>query len=418
MPIRNKNILLAVTGSISAYKACDLIGLLKSKGANVRVIVTPSAARLVSTTALAVLSEHRVYGDIFEDNTSPSISHIQLAQWADVFFLAPCTANTLGELAHGLTRSLVSLVYLSFSGPVVIAPAMNTSMLNHHAVKSNLQILVNCGCFVLPTGWGMLACGRQGYGKLLPPEILTEYLQSVLSHYNIAGNSALPLQGVRCLVVLGHTQEKVDDIRYFANRSSGKTGFCIARALKLSGANVNLLCGCVDEVLSPEYVTGVDLFLQNTTTDICQVLKEKSGSYQIIVMSAALADFIPKKQVSGKIKSSRNLESIPLIPAPNALAQVIKSRKSGQIIVGFALENQGCETEGLKKALNNGVDYLVLNTPVIKGTPSSFGKDNVAGSVYSKKEIQSTLKKAKSTIKLPKVDKYHLASSLIQKLKI
>ena len=234
MTLRDKNVLLGVAGSISAYKACDLVQRLKEEGAKVRVIMTPSAAKLVHPNTFAALTGYKVGIDAWAGVESGGMEHIDLARWADIYLVAPCTAHSLGEFAQGLTGSLLSLVYLVYERHAYIAPAMNSVMLEAPAFRRNLSLLREKGDVILPTGEGVLACGEIGHGKLLEPGHIAAYLKT---HLAMKMPSPLPA-GKTVLISLGHTREKWDDIRFLSNRSSGKTGLAIARAFQLAGAEV------------------------------------------------------------------------------------------------------------------------------------------------------------------------------------
>jgi len=405
MILNNKNILLAVTGSISAYKACDLVQRLKEQGAIVKVIMTPSAAKIITPLTFTALTGSKVHIKTFDDDSDTAMEHIELARWADIYLIAPCTANTLGEIANGMTQSLVSTIYLAYEKKVYIAPAMNTSMLGAAAVRRNLNQLREKGDFVLPSGSGMLACGEVGEGKLLNIENIVEYIkagESLTSSYP-------KLQGKKCLIALGHTQEKIDDIRYISNRSSGKTGLAIARSLRLTGADVHLVCGKLDIGLPFDFNGGSQLTEVNSTKEFYQVITSLQPDFDILIMAAAMSDFVPVSSIEGKLTDSKMLKNIELKESQNILATVSKHKKENQVIVAFALENQGQESRGLEKWQKNNGDILFLNTPLAADDDAGFGSDNVRGIVLGKvhKELPTNL---------PLVSKFSLADNLLTEL--
>ncbi len=401
MNFENKKVLVGVTGSIAAYKSADLVQRLKELGADVKVVQTYSATQIIPSLTLATLTGHKVSHQIFESETDSPILHIDLARWADLFLIAPCTAHTIGELANGLTGSLLSLTYLAYDKPVYIAPAMNTVMYHSHAVQRNLKILQKKGDFILPTEIGLLACGESGEGKFLPIETLLEYIK-----IQEVQRVALPqLKNCRCLVVMGHTHEKIDDIRYIANRSSGKTGVAIARALQLQGAQVDVAIGYSE--LAP-LVEFEQVFPFSTTEELREWILPHAKNYQVIVMSAALADFIPQKNYTGKLKSSSRLKNIELKESAHILTILGKNKPKEQVLVGFALENQGQEDLGQKKLTQMGCDLLVINTPLSPSPHSGFGKDKIKATVIKSGENK--------TLELPLVSKYDLATMLLQKM--
>ncbi|MFC1585421.1 bifunctional phosphopantothenoylcysteine decarboxylase/phosphopantothenate--cysteine ligase CoaBC [Fibrobacterota bacterium] len=406
MQLKKKNILLGITGSISVYKSCDLVQRLKEEGAEVRVVMTRSAAALVSPLTFTALTGHPALIDIFNRDSATAMDHIGLAEWADVYLIAPCTAHTIGELANGLTGSLVSLISLAFPGKTYIAPAMNSNMLASMVVRENLKKLEHYGKTILPSGTGMLACGKSGEGKLLDGESIVEYLktgESLSSPYPALKNK-------KCLIVLGHSRERIDDVRFISNRSSGRTGLAMAKALRICGAKVHMICGYLDTHISNEYPESL-LERVSTTEEFYRAVTSQSGDFDIIIMAAALADFIPRNPVPGKTKHSNTLKSIQLKPSPNVLETICAQKKAGQIIVGFALENKGKENLGLKKLSNNDMDLMVLNTIDTGPERSGIGFEKTRAMVLKKKSrIPRTINK------LPLISKQKLADVLLKEL--
>ncbi len=373
MSLKDKNVLLGVTGSISAYKACDLVQRLKDEGANVRVIMTASAAKLIHPNTFAALTGRRVPVDGWSGVESGAMDHIDLARWADVYLLAPCTAHTVGEFAHGLTGSLLSLVYLVYERNAYIAPAMNSVMLDAPAVKRNLAALQAKGDIVLPTGEGILACGEVGYGKLLDVAHIIAYLNT---HRALTGKH-IALAGKRVLISLGHTREKWDDVRFISNRSSGKTGLALARAFTLAGADVHVVAGHTDEPVTPGFaVTHVE-----TSAGFHKEMLGRQAASDIIVMAAAIADFVPAQTHTGKRKGSKSLDKIELQPFPNILLELGKRKAKGQILVGFALETVDAVAQAAGKMSERHCDVMVVNNPLAGAT--GFGKSIVQATVLS-----------------------------------
>ncbi|MDB5105802.1 MAG: bifunctional 4-phosphopantothenoylcysteine decarboxylase/phosphopantothenoylcysteine synthetase [Fibrobacteres bacterium] len=376
MGLRDKNVLLGVTGSISAYKACDLVQRLKDEGANVRVVMTPSAAKLVHPNTFAALTAHRVPVDGWSGVEGGAMDHIDLARWADIYLIAPCTAHTLGELANGLTGSLLSLIYLVYAGNAYIAPAMNSVMLDAPAVTRNLGILRAKGDIILPTGEGILACGESGYGKLLDVAHIIAYLNSSLA----LGKNLHDLQGKKVLISLGHTQEKWDDVRFLSNRSSGKTGLALARAFLLSGSEVHVVAGVTDEPLTP----GPGVTRVTTSEEFQREMLGRQADADIVIMAAAIADFVPARTHPGKQKDSKSLSKLDLRPFPNILLELGKRKTKGQILVGFALETSDALAHALGKMNERHCDVMVVNNPVANHT--GFGKGRVMAAVLSRRD--------------------------------
>lgn len=371
MGLKDKHVLVAVTGSISAYKACDLVQRLKDEGAQVRVIMTPSAARLVHPNTFATLTGYKVPTDAWTGTDQGSMDHIDFARWADIFLVAPCTAHTLGEFAQGLTGSLVSLAYLVFQGNVYIAPAMNSVMLNATAVRRNLDTLREKGDVILPTGEGVLACGEVGHGKLLDVAHIIAYLKS-----HRAFKTALPdLSGKRVLISVGHTREKWDDVRFVSNRSSGKTGIALARAFQLAGAQVDIVAGAAEEAFPPGLVAA----FAESSADFRKEMLARQENADVVVMAAAIADFVPAEVRKGKVKDSKSLKKMDLKPFPNILKELGERKPAGQILVGFALETQDAMAHAKAKMEERNCDAMVVNNPV--AADSGFGKSKVQAAI-------------------------------------
>jgi phosphopantothenoylcysteine decarboxylase / phosphopantothenate---cysteine ligase len=400
MGLKDKNVLLGVTGSISAYKACDLVQRLKDEGAKVRVIMTASAAKLIHPNTFAALTGYRVPVDGWSGVDSGAMDHIDLARWADVYLVAPCTAHTLGEFAHGLTGSLLSLVYLVYERNAYIAPAMNSVMLDAPAVQRNLAALHAKGDIILPTGEGILACGEVGYGKLLDVPHIIAYLNT----HRVLAPKDKALAGKRVLISLGHTREKWDDVRFISNRSSGKTGLAIARAFTLAGADVHVVAGFTDEPVTPGFAaTRVE-----TSADFQKEMLGRQAAADIIVMAAAVSDFVPTQTHKGKQKGSKSLAMIELQPFPNILLELGKRKTQGQILVGFALETTDAIAHGQAKMTERHCDVMVVNNPVSDAT--GFGKSIVMATVLS-------LRKGAARPVLQDWDKDQLASTVVSEVK-
>ncbi|MDB5050133.1 MAG: bifunctional 4-phosphopantothenoylcysteine decarboxylase/phosphopantothenoylcysteine synthetase [Fibrobacteres bacterium] len=375
MGLKDKNVLLGVTGSISAYKACDLVQRLKDEGANVRVVMTASAAKLVHPNTFAALTGYRVPVDGWSGVETGAMDHIDLARWADVYLIAPCTAHTLAEFAQGLTGSLLSLIYLVYERNAYIAPAMNSVMLDAPAVRRNLATVQAKGDILLPTGEGILACGEVGYGKLLDVAHIIAYLNT-----HRALTATYPsLAGKKVLISLGHTREKWDDVRFISNRSSGKTGMALARAFMLAGASVHVVAGYTDEPVTP----GFEVTRVETSAGFQKEMLGRQGSADVIIMAAAVADFVPAETHKGKRKDSKSLAGIELQPFPNILLELGKRKSKGQILVGFALETSDAIVHAEAKMKERHCDVMVVNNPVADDT--GFGKRIVLATVLSRR---------------------------------
>lgn len=393
MGLEGKNVLIGVSGSISAYKACDLVQRLKDEGARVRVIMTPSAAKLIHPNTFAALTGERVPVDGWAGVESGAMDHIDLARWADLFVIAPATAHTLAELAHGLTGSLLSLVYLVFAGNAYIAPAMNSVMLDAPATRRNLGILAEKGDIILPTGEGILACGEEGHGKLLDVAHIIAYLKS----HRALPKGPASLKGKKVLISLGHTREKWDDVRFLSNRSSGKTGLALARAFHLAGASVTVVAGNTDEPVTPGFLA----VQAEDSGDFRREMLARQAEADVIVMAAAIADFVPAQTHTGKQKDSKSLSRMELKPFPNILLELGQKKRAGQILVGFALETADPIRHAQAKMRERNCDLMVVNNPVAADT--GFGRGRVLAAVLD----------AHSSPALAEWDKDELAASVV-----
>ena len=388
--LKDKKILLGVTGSISAYKACDLIQRLKDEGADIRVIITPSAAQLVHPQTFASLTGYPVYSNMWDSAAQGEMDHINLARWADLFLIAPCTAHTLGEIANGLTGSVLSLTYLAYSGPVYITPAMNTVMLYAPAVMRNLDLLSQKGDIILPTGAGTLACGEHGDGKLLAVDQIILFLKTQLA----LSQNYPKLAGKKVLISAGHTQEKIDDVRFISNRSSGKTALAIARAFVLCGAQVELVAGYMEDTIP----SGLEAEQVKTTAEFHKSILAKSSEADIIIMAAALADFVPEKIVIGKLKGSNALKQIALKPSVNTLSALGQKKKAGQILVGFALETKDSLADAKRKLTEKNCDLVLLNTPIADASGFGYGSVDACILNASQKKLPALARLSKTAL--------------------
>ncbi len=371
MRLQGSHILIGVTGGIAAYKVCDLVQRLKDEGAEVRCLLTASAARIISPETLAALTGHPVPTDPWSEAAQGRMTHIEAARWADHFVVAPATAHSLAELSLGLTGSLVSLTALAFDGPLWIAPAMNTVMWNKIPVREAVAKLESQGHLVFPVEGGTLACGEVGEGKLLEIPALVDFMVAARER----GRVWPALRGKKVLISLGHTEEPLDAVRFLSNRSSGKTGLALARAFRLQGAEVSLVAGQAVGAPAGFKVTSV-----STSNELRDAMLSQAPEADGVVMCAAVADFVPVTTSAGKWKGSRELRSVELRPFPNVLAELGAAKKPGQWLVGFALETEGAREEAARKMEERHCDFMVVNQPTL--TPDGgFGKHRVRAAI-------------------------------------
>jgi len=373
MTLEGRRILVGITGGIAAYKIPELVRCLQRRGAEVRCIATEKALRLVSGDALATLTGHMVETSAWDMGGAAHTHHIDWAQWAELFVIAPLTANTAARLASGLAEDSVSLAWLSCQCPKLVCPAMNTRMLEAPATRRNLARLAEDGAIVISPEAGFLACREVGSGRLPDPERIAMAIEEALFPKTEA-----PL---RVLLTMGRTEEPIDAVRVITNHSSGRTGAAIARAAHLRGHQVTVICGPCD-IEPPDDVQVVRV---RTALEMHEAALRLWPEQDVAVCAAAVADFRPVQAAAGKIPASRGIASIELVPNPDILAELCAARKSGQKVVGFALETGDLE-RGRGKLAKKGVDLCVCNDPLHQGEDAGFGRSRVWGWIGSPSE--------------------------------
>ncbi|WP_102027326.1 bifunctional phosphopantothenoylcysteine decarboxylase/phosphopantothenate--cysteine ligase CoaBC [Salirhabdus sp. Marseille-P4669] len=348
--LKNKNIVLGVSGGIAVYKACALTSKLVQKGANVKVIMTNSAQEFVQPITFQALSRQPVYTDTFDEKDPSKIAHIDLADWADLFLIAPATANVLGKIANGIADDMLTTTLLATQAPVYVAPAMNVHMYQHPAVQRNLQLLDSFGYKFIEPGEGYLACGYVGKGRLEEPETIVKVLEDeekeIPSYFN----------GKKVLVTAGPTQEAVDPVRYFTNHSSGKMGYAIARIAASLGAEVTLIAGKTNLDCPP----NVKCISITTAEEMYQAVHEHYPNSDIVIKSAAVADYKPKMVFDRKMKKKEGSLHIEMERTKDILKS-LGEQKQGQYLVGFAAETNDAVTYGKEKLKKKHLDAIVVN---------------------------------------------------------
>ncbi|MCX2451030.1 bifunctional phosphopantothenoylcysteine decarboxylase/phosphopantothenate--cysteine ligase CoaBC [Pedobacter sp. PLR] len=354
--LENKNIILGVCGSIAAYKSAILVRLLVKAGANVKVILTADAANFITPLTLATLSKNPVYTQYFDAETGVWSNHVELGLWADFMVVAPASANTLAKMATGICDNLLSAVYLSAKCPVFVAPAMDLDMWKHESTQQNMEKLLSYGNQVIPPGDGELASGLYGAGRMAEPE-------DILSFLNEAAKKGLPLLGKKVLVTAGPTYEAIDPVRFIGNHSSGKMGFAIADVFAALGAEVTLITGPTAEK-SISTMKRIDVVSAEDMLTACETAFPHTD---IMVMSAAVADYTPVAAADQKIKKNSAEFSLELKKTTDILATLGQVKSAGQILVGFALETENEEAYAKAKLSKKNLDLIVLNSLNDKG---------------------------------------------------
>ncbi|MBH0229121.1 bifunctional phosphopantothenoylcysteine decarboxylase/phosphopantothenate--cysteine ligase CoaBC [Halobacillus yeomjeoni] len=390
--VKGKKIVLGVSGGIAAYKAAALTSKLVQAGASVKVIMTESAKRFVAPTTFQALSRQPVYTDTFDEQDPSQIQHIDVADWADLFLLAPATANIIGKLAGGLADDMLSTTLLATEAPVYIAPAMNVHMYSHPAVMNNMKQLDAWGFKFIEPGEGYLACGYVGKGRLEEPETIVRVLEQEEQKEQL-------LKGKKVLITAGPTREKIDPVRFFTNPSTGKMGFALARQAARLGADVTLISGPV-KLDTPSGVERVDV---TSAEDMFQAVMERYHDSDLVIKSAAVADYRPRTTYEHKMKKAPGDYAVEMERTKDILLE-LGERKEHQYLIGFAAETQEIESYGRKKLEKKNLDAIVINNVSDEG--AGFGHDTNVSIWLTKQGDKQTF---------PLMSKDELATNILQK---
>jgi len=365
MELTGKSIILGVTGSIAAYKAVYLLRLLVKEGADVQVIMTPSAKEFVGPVTFSALSGKPVLSDFFSTEAGDWNSHVEMGVSADLMLIAPVTATTLGKMAHGIADNLLITTYLSARCPVVVAPAMDMDMYQHPSTQNNLQLLKEIGNFIIEPGSGELASGLEGKGRMEEPE---EIIEAIIQ-MNFS-SSKKKLLNKKVLVTAGPTHENIDPVRFIGNHSSGKMGYAISEAFAAEGAKVYLVSGPVS---IDTRVKGIDILRVTSAADMFNACEEVLDSVDVAVFNAAVADFTPVESFDKKVKRGDESWNIQLKPTRDIAGELGRRKSSTQFFVGFALETDSGVEHAHEKMHRKNMDLMVLNSLQDEG--AGFGTD-------------------------------------------
>jgi phosphopantothenoylcysteine decarboxylase/phosphopantothenate--cysteine ligase len=351
--LKGKHIILGVTGGIAAYKAAILVRLLVKKGAEVKVVMTPLAKQFITPLTLATLSKNPILVDFFNPENGEWNSHVDLGLWADLYLIAPATANTLGKMANGVADNLLLTTYFSARCPVMVAPAMDLDMYAHVAVQKNLTTLRSHGVHVVEPASGELASGLEGKGRMEEPENILDAVIALLA------DTPKELSGKKIMVTAGPTYEPIDPVRFIGNHSSGKMGYAIAEELCKRGAEVILISGPVD--VKPQS-TSIKLIKVNTAGEMFSACMTYFLQMDAAILAAAVADFTPIAPATNKIKREKDTLSLELKPTQDIAAYLGQQKTARQVLVGFALETQNEEANAFRKLERKNFDFIVLNS--------------------------------------------------------
>lgn len=387
MSLEGKRILISVSGGIAAYKINFLVRMLIKKGAEVQVLLTPVAENFVSKLTLSTLSKNPVYSEFYSENGTWN-NHVELALWADLMIVAPCTANTLAKMMHGMCDNLVIATYLSAKCPVFIVPAMDLDMYEHPSTRQNLEIAEDFGHVVIPAESGELASGLNGPGRMAEPEHIVAAIETFFSHNQAPKN----LGGKTILITAGPTHEAIDPVRFIGNHSSGKMGFSLAEEAANRGAKVILISGP-----SSLQTKNDDISLHRVTSakEMFDKVFEYYKEVDIVIASAAVADYAPKEIAAEKIKKSDDSLTIELIKNPDII-KTMGDQKTHQFLVGFALETQNEEAHAKGKLEKKNLDMIVLNS--LRDEGAGFQKDTNKIKIITKSNIKSFDLKSKDDV--------------------
>lgn len=387
--LKGKKIVLGITGSIAAYKACLIIRELVRRGAEVQVVITPAGKEFITPITLSALTHKPVISEFFSQRDGTWHSHVDIGLWADAMLIAPCTASTLGKMAHGIADNMLITTYLSMKAPVFIAPAMDLDMYAHPSTQSNMQTLVSFGNHIIEPASGFLASGLEGKGRMEEPETIVNALDRFFDEQQYADN---PLHGKRILITAGPTYEKIDPVRFIGNYSSGKMGFAIAEECRKRGAVVTLVAGPVALSCS----NGIKRIDVESCKEMYDAMTKAFADSDIAILAAAVADFKPQKEASQKIKRGESDMTIELCPTQDIAEALGKQKRNDQTIVAFALETNDEELNAKKKLEKKNADFIVLNSLRNEGT--CFQTDNNQIEIISAKGKLSFQKKSKKEV--------------------
>lgn len=385
MSLENKKIIIGITGGIAAYKINYLVRDFVKAGAEVRIVMTKPTEDFVSPLTLSTLSRNKVYTDFYDENKTWN-NHVELALWADVMLIAPCTANTLAKIANGICDNFLMAVYMSAKCPVIIAPAMDLDMYAHPAVTKNLNIIESFGHKIIPAEYGELASGLIGQGRLAEPETIFRTVGNEFTDTDAA------FAGKKILITAGPTYENIDPVRFIGNHSSGKMGFDLAKEAAKRGAEVTLISGPSSQKTDDK---NIKVYRVTSAQEMFDEVFKHYENADIAIMSAAVADYTPKVKATEKIKKNEQELTIELIKNKDIL-RTMGEKKTHQFLVGFALETQNEEENAKGKLVKKNLDMIVLNS--LRDEGAGFANATNKIKIFTPTEEQSFTLKSKEEV--------------------
>lgn len=368
MTLKDKHIVLGITGSIAAYKAASLARLLIKAGAEVQIVITPSGKEFITPVTLSALTGKPVVSEFFTANDGIWHSHVDLGQWADLMLIAPATASTLGKMANGVADNMLITTYMSMKAPVMIAPAMDLDMFAHPATSRNLEILRSYGNIIIEPASGELASHLIGKGRMEEPEKILAAVEDFFTKQET-------LSKKKILITAGPTYERIDPVRFIGNYSSGKMGFALAEECAGRGAEVILIAGPVSLKVNHPNITRIDV---ESAEEMYNASVKAFPAMDAAILCAAVADFRPEEQYAEKVKRSGDILNISLVPNKDIAASLGKMKKANQLLVGFALETNDEENNALKKIVKKNLDFIVLNSLNDAGAGFKYDTNKIA----------------------------------------
>lgn len=373
--LKGKTVVLAVSGSIAAYKIASLASALKKLHANVQVLMTKNAVNFINPITFESLTGNKCLVDTFDRNFQYSVEHVALAKQADVVLVAPASANVIGKIAHGIADDMLTTTVMACKCKKIIAPAMNTNMFDNPILQDNLTILEHYGYEVISPAVGYLACGDTGAGKMPEPELLLQYILREIAYEK-------DMQGKRVLVTAGPTQESIDPVRFITNHSTGKMGYAIAKMCMLRGAEVTLVSGPTS-IAKPEFVHVVDVV---TAKEMYEEVTKRAKDQDIIIKAAAVADYRPKSVSSEKMKKKDDDLAIPMERTDDILKFLGEHKKEHQFLCGFSMETENMLENSRKKLEKKHLDMIVANNLKVEGAGFA-GDTNVVTIITGQEEV-------------------------------
>ena len=373
--MKNKCIVVGVTAGIAAYKICQLVSSLKKQGNEVHVIMTKEAEKFVTPLTFQTLSNQKVITDMFSVDYTPDVHHISLAKKADLFVVAPATANIIAKIAHGLADDMLTTTFLASTCPKLIVPAMNTNMLNNPITQDNIATCQKYGIHIMCSGAGYLACGDEGAGRLPEPEEIEDAIASLVETDRY-------LNGRHVVITAGATQEEIDPVRYITNHSTGKMGYALTKEARNAGARVTLISGKTN--LPKPY--GVDVVSVTSAADMAKSVIDNFEKADVLIMSAAVADYTPIEKAEQKIKKTDGDLSIALKRTQDILLTIGQKKREDQIVIGFAMETENLLENAAKKLQEKNANYIIANS--IREPGAGFGVDTNIVKIISPTSVE------------------------------